>query len=303
MKGDLIHIGCSLNDSFLMPYGVMLVSLFETNNMNRFHIHFFSSDLSKKSIETLKDITERYHAGFSYYTLDSSLLEGLPVTNRISKDTYSWYLMAETISSDIDRLLILDGDIIVLDDIKPLWETNLNGYTIAVAEDIAGIKLKEYARLNIPEKFGYFNCGVILINLKEWIKNEFSRKVLTYAREHASNLKYLDQDAGNYVLKDRKKMVGLKWNQQVGIYFLRKNYIRSIYSEEAVNEIKKNPAIVHFNGLEKPWNYTNLHPYKKKFNSFLKISGIKKPKEKVTFRKFIKKTAYRLFGWGWWNRI
>src|ERR1035437_852065 len=93
MKGDLIHIGCSLNDSFLMPYGVMLVSLFETNNMNRFHIHFFSSDLSKKSIETLKDITERYHAGFSYYTLDSSLLEGLPVTNRISKDTYSWYLI------------------------------------------------------------------------------------------------------------------------------------------------------------------------------------------------------------------
>jgi len=303
MKRDLIHIGCSLNDSFLMPYGVMLVSLFETNNMNRFHIHIFSSDLSKQSIETLKDITERYHAGFSYYTLDSSLLEGLPVNNRISKDTYSWYLAAETINSDTDRLLILDGDIIVLDDIKPLWETELNGYTIAAAQDIAGIKLKEHIRLNIPDKKGYFNCGVILINLREWTKNGFTRKVLAFAKENPCILKYLDQDAGNYVLQDRKKNIDLKWNQQVGIYFLRKKYIRSIYSEEAVNEIKKNPAIVHFNGLEKPWNYTNLHPFKDKFNFFLKISGMKKPKEKVTFRKFVKKTAYRIFGWSWWNRI
>ena len=268
MKGDFIHIGCSLNDSFLMPYGVMLASLFETNKTNKFNIHIFSSDLSNESIETLKDITDRYHAEFNYHPLDSSILADLPVNERISKDTYSWYLAAEIIGSDIDRLLVLDGDIIVLDNIRPLWETNLNGFPIAVAEDIAGIKLKEYSRLNIPEKFGYFNCGVILINLKEWKKNEYSRKVLEYARENAYNLKYLDQDAGNFVLKDRKKIVDLKWNQQVGIYFLRKSYIRSIYSEEAINEIKNNPAIVHFNGLEKPWNYATLHPYKDKFNYY-----------------------------------
>jgi lipopolysaccharide biosynthesis glycosyltransferase len=303
MKDDFIHVGCGLNDFYLMPYGVLLVSLFETNKMNKFHIHVFSSELSETSIKTLKGITDKYNANFTYYPMDSALLANLAESDRISNVTYSWNVMPELVNPDVNKLLYLDGDMIVLDNIKPLWETDLNGYIIAAVDDIAAIKFKEFDRLKIPEEFGYFNTGTILINRKEWVKNDLSRKVLSYARENAEILKFLDQDAGNYVLHNKRKILHPMWNQQVGVYFLKKNFVNSKYSNEVLKEAIAKPVIVHFNGMEKPWEYANLHPFKDKFNYYWKLSGIEKPKEKKPLRKVAKKLVYRLFGWGRWNRI
>jgi lipopolysaccharide biosynthesis glycosyltransferase len=303
MKNDVIHIGCGLNDFYLMPYGVMLVSLFETNKMNEFHIHVFSSELSDESISTLKGITTKYGAGFSYYPMDTALLANLAVTERISNVTYSWNVMPELIDPEVNKFLYLDGDMIVVDDIKPLWDTDLNGHLIAAVDDIAAIKYKEFDRLNIPEKFGYFNTGTLLINKTEWVKNGYTKKVLAYARDNAEMLKFLDQDAGNCVLYDKWKNLHPRWNQQVGMFFLKKGFVASKYSNEVLDEIINKPAIIHFNGMEKPWDYSNLHPFKDKFNYYWKISGIEKPKEKKPVRKIVKKLVYRLFGWGRWNRI
>ena len=249
MKNDIIHVGCGLNDYYLMPYGVLLVSLFENNKMNKIHIHVFSSSLSSESIETLKGITNRYNAGFTYYPMEVALLENLAETDRISNVTYSWNLMPELIDPEVSKLLYLDGDMIVLGDIKPLWETDLNGNIIGAVDDIAAIKFKEFDRLHIPEKFGYFNTGTLLINRKEWVKDGFSRKLLSYAREYADILKFLDQDAGNGVLYNKRKALHPKWNQQVGVYFLEKNFVNSTYSDEILEETINKPVIVHFNGM------------------------------------------------------
>jgi lipopolysaccharide biosynthesis glycosyltransferase len=286
-----------------MPYGVLLVSLFENNKMNKIHIHVFSSSLSSESIETLKGITNRYNAGFTYYPMEAALLENLAETDRISSITYSWSVMPELIDPDINKLLYLDGDMIVLDDIKPLWETDLNGYIIGAVDDIAAIKFKECDRLRIPAKFGYFNTGTILIDTKEWVKNGFSRKLLSYARENADILKFLDQDAGNCVLYNKRKVLHPKWNQQVGVYFLKKNFVNSTYSDEILEETINKPVIVHFNGMEKPWEYANLHPFKSKFQYYWKLSGIKEPRKNIPLRKVAKKMIYKIFGWGRWNRI
>ena len=303
MKNDVIHVGCGLDDYYLMPYGVLLISLFENNKMNKIHIHVFSSSLSNKSIEILKGISNRYNAGFTYYPMDAALLANLAETDRISNVTYSWNVMPELIAPEVDRLLYLDGDMIVLDDIKPLWETDLNGYVIAAVDDIAAIRYKENVRLSIPEQFGYFNTGTVLINRGEWVKNNLSRKVLSFARENAEILKFLDQDAGNCVLFDKRKILHPKWNQQVGVYFLKKNFINSKYSDDVLEETINRPVIVHFNGMEKPWEYANLHPFKDKFQYYWELSGIEKPKDKKPLRKIAKKIVYRLLGWGRWNRI
>jgi len=303
MKNDIIHVCCGLNDYYLMPYGVMLVSLFETNNMNKFHVHVFSSSLGNESIEILKGITNKYNAAFTYYPMDSALLANLAETERISNITYSWNVMPELIDPAVNKLLYLDGDMIVLDDIKPLWETDLNGYIIAAVDDIVALKFKENERLHIPEQFGYFNTGTVLINRKEWMKNDLSRKVLSFARENAEILKYLDQDAGNSILYDKRQILHPKWNQQVGVYFLKKNFVKSTYTNAVLNETIHKPVIVHFNGMEKPWDYANMHPFKRKFLYYLKLSGIKKPNVKRPVRKVVKKFVYWVVGWNRWNRI
>src|ERR1035437_9767327 len=105
MKNDVIHIGCGLNDYYLMPYGVLLVSLFENNKMNKFHIHVFSSALSNESIDILRNIANKYNAGFTYYPMDSALLKNLAETDRISNVTYSWNVMPELIDQEVNKLL------------------------------------------------------------------------------------------------------------------------------------------------------------------------------------------------------
>ena len=302
-KSNVIHIACALNDYYVMPYGVMLVSLLENNKKHKIHIHVFSGQLNNTSIKSLENIARKYHAGFTFYPLDDKEFQNLAISDRISRVTYYRDVIPGKISPEIEKILYLDGDMIVLGDISELWNTNIDNYIVATVDDLYAIHCREFDRLKIPEKYGYFNSGLFLINRNEWVKNNISQKIFDYTRENIANLKFLDQDVENYVMHTQRKVIDQKWNQQVGLYFMRSGFNNPDYSEKTLEEVKSKPVIVHFNGVEKPWNYVNLHPFKKEFNRYLKISGFKKLDEQVTLRKIAKKVVYRTMGWSWWNRI
>jgi lipopolysaccharide biosynthesis glycosyltransferase len=302
MRKETIHIACALDDNFLMTTGVMLVSLFETNKANKIHIHIFSANLNEENVNHLKAITERYGGDFEFYHLASSIFENFNFNERISLASYYRILIPEIINKNINKILYLDGDMIVNGDLLPLWETDLNDYVIGASDDIVAIDVKEFYRLEIPKEFGYFNAGMVLINTEKWRNDNTTQKVLTFLTENKEIIKFHDQDGLNKILFDKVKKLPVKWNQQVGIYCCKPNFIRSVFPGMDLEKTTKNPVIVHFNGKEKPWNYVSLHPFTKMFKYYLKLSGLKNNAEKITLKKFLKKQAYRLLGWKRLNR-
>lgn len=301
-KENYIHIACALNDSYLTPTGVMLVSLFESNKDKKFYVHVFSGDLNETSIKALEDVSRRYNAEYTFYPLDDSKFQNLAFSDRLSSVTYYRDVIADTINPDVEKILYFDGDMIIVGDIGPLWETNIDNYILGAVDDLNATKSREFDRLQVPEQFAYFNSGTWLINRREWIKNNTSEKIFKYTRANKEKLKYLDQDAENVILHNRRKVLDLKWNQQVCLYLNHSGFNNKKYSQQQLDEVKLNPVVVHFNGIEKPWNYVNLHPFKKDYKHFERISGLPLIPEKITLKKRAKKVVYRIFGWAWWNR-
>ena len=141
-----------------------------------------------------------------------------------------------------ERILYLDGDIIVSDDLSDLYHTDISEYYAAVIQDYFSIIIKEDN--NRIETENYFNSGVMLLNLAKMRKDNISENLLTYKRNQ-KDIYYMDQDAFNYIFDKKVIFLNYKYN------FLNKY-------EETEQEIFKNikPVIVHY-ADSKPWNNIN----------------------------------------------
>lgn len=149
-------------------------------------------NVNSKSKATLIDITEKFKG------------EMFKSTNM--KTHYTPYiflrLFADEISELPDKILYLDADIVFYDDIKKLYDINVENYDFAASKDYFGRWFIDYK---------YLNSGVLLMNLKKMRES----KVLAECREMCINKKMLlpDQTALNRKCK-KKLYLPRKYNEQ-----------------------------------------------------------------------------------------
>lgn len=161
-------------------------------------------------------------------------------TNRMSHITVTatYRLFAPFILKDVDKVIYLDSDLIVLDDIAKLWEYE--------PEYIAGVQdplYRKQAKKNNLHHV-YINSGVMVMNLKNLRKLDWLDRIqATQTGEY--NLSLLDQDIINIALGDKIEHIPEQWN----VY--AKKYAETTY---AMIEARKKPSIIHWCGFEKPWN-------------------------------------------------
>jgi lipopolysaccharide biosynthesis glycosyltransferase len=292
-----LNIACAIDDSFAYPLSVMLVSLLENNKHNNIKIHLFSVALSNENVTKFENIVSRYGQYFQFYRLNKTDFEGLPVSNRISYAAYYRILMPNNISSDVQKFLYLDADIIIIGDLTPLFEIDLDDKILAATNDIAAIDWSMHKKHNIPDQYLYFNSGVLLINKTNWIQKNATHKVLSYIKNNIEICDYHDQDGLNGALYDQRQNLSPIWNLQIGIYFINKEILEKSYELKYTLALSE-PIIIHFNGIEKPWHYVSAHPYRKHFAKYACLVNEFRYIEKFQIKKFIKRyIIYVLKGW------
>ena len=173
----------------------------------------------------------------------------------------------------VERVLYLDADVLVRDDLKDLWDTDLGGKALAAAPDVGfpnGHDDLDSAAASRP----YFNAGVLLLDLAR------VREDLPGLFAHAAKCtgkRLGDQDALNLHFGGAWRALGLRWNAQgLGTYARAHTPARDGLDLAAMAD----PAVVHFTGalhprLEdvvnpfvqpycaKPWGYAGApgHPF------------------------------------------
>lgn len=152
--------------------------------------------------------------------------------------TATYRLFAPFILKDLDKAIYLDSDLIVLDDIKKLWEYE--------PEYIAGVPdpmYKRQARKN-NLKHLYINSGVMVLNLKNLRKLDYL-KAIENTQNGGYNLSLLDQDIINIAFGDKIEHLPEEWNVYSKLYPETTN---------VMIEARRKPSIIHWCGFEKPWN-------------------------------------------------
>ena len=200
----------------------------------------FSASMRKRVIDSVPESSAVLH----WVPIDLSSFEGFPTLPHISsKMTFARFMIPRVFTRDVQRVLYLDADLLVLDDLGPLWDMDLRGAVMgAVLDPILDPQLK--ARAPGLEKFprvrDYFNAGVLLIDLDRWRKECISEKALEYLTRHPDS-PLADQDALNVACDGRWIDLGLRWNF-------------CDHFKTAILDIPptERPKIAHFPG-QKPW--------------------------------------------------
>ena len=139
---------------------------------------------------------------------------------------------------DIDRVLYIDPDIIVLSDLKELYEIELEDKPVGMVIDIMFYNPKTYNQ----NEYSYANSGLMLFDLKKWREDKIVEQMISYAKER-EHFEFADQDIINPVLKNNIKMLDPIWNNQweIGI--------------ERIMVPIKGKGILHYSYKIKPWNF------------------------------------------------
>lgn len=269
-----IHILCSTDDKYVPWCGIMLTSLFETNPGEPFVVHLLTAGLTPENTAAFKGLEKKYGSEIHFVHIDESLLEGCSIRegDTVSLATYFRLLSPRFLPQEVEKVIYLDCDIVVNGPLRPLWETDLEGYAFGAVMDESFYKDELYQRLQYPQESGYVNAGVQLINLKYWRENGCVERCLDCVLKNQEILTLYDQDAVNKVLHAEKKLVSVTYNFQHG-FLLGWQY--GYYQGEMKADIDActyNPVIIHYDGRSKPWHKDSHHPYTSYFLHFKEMS-------------------------------
>lgn len=291
------------DNNYVMPSGVLFCSICENNREEEITFHVIADNsFSENSRQALSNIINKYHKKIYFYPIESKIFAAFPVHQKnqpthIPLAAYYRLYLAELLPKNLNKVLYLDGDIIVRNNLNELWNADIKDYAIGAVPDQNEGLIAFYNRLKYPQRLGYFNSGVLLINLKYWRDNNLTEQFNKFLQTYPERIVFHDQDILNYTLRNKKKSLSLKYNVQTA-YLYNEIHISWEYEDE-LKEAIKNPYIIHYCTKIKPWNKGCNHPFRNEFFKYQKLTQWKDMPlhpnpEKLNFKRFIKKILQKI---------
>jgi lipopolysaccharide biosynthesis glycosyltransferase len=190
----------------------------------------------------------------------------------ITKATYYRLFISDILPESVHKIIYMDGDIIVRHSLKDLWETDITKYAVGAVTDMAEAK-HDFKRLGYDSNKGYFNAGVLLINVDYWREHHLKDAFMDLIIDEPQRIVLHDQDVLNITLHDYKYNLPMKYNVQNGFLWKSEyNQFGDKYSdyESDLKEAISDPVVVHFTDNKKPWHYEDCNPYGYEFTKYKK---------------------------------
>jgi lipopolysaccharide biosynthesis glycosyltransferase len=229
-----LQVACCFDDAMALPACVVAASVAAKTTDARVTFHMLHAPALSIDLTDLQRALEsdRFRILTRPITDD---LSDLYKTKQYSEAMYFRYLLPYLL--DCPRVIYLDCDVTVRKSLTELFETDLQGYSVAAAVDHGlsyhmrdhGIPLVYRGRyMSVEDYFGkelgfdvnstpYFNSGVLVMDLDEWRRKNLSERLMDYCREHVG-LVMADQDAGNVILNGDFAKLDTRWNAHTYLY-------------------------------------------------------------------------------------
>ncbi|SMQ85715.1 Lipopolysaccharide biosynthesis protein, LPS:glycosyltransferase [Devosia lucknowensis] len=243
-----IHIALTFDDNFWAPaFATMRSVCLFTTRRQELVFHLCHRTLSAAHRADLEAITDEFPVTLRWHDLDQSemfadIAARMPENKRLSNIVYARLMIDRLVGPDVERILYLDCDMLVRDDIALLYETDLKNHAIGAVRDTSGAfitggrDLRANRDLFDPASY-YFNAGLVLIDVARWRDADIiGRMEEAYATGVMQRI-YYDQDLLNLIFRDRWFRLPWRWN---------------VIDARPVHE-GLDPAILHYTGENKPW--------------------------------------------------
>lgn len=249
-----MNILLTLDRNYLAPMRVLLTSLFLTNPDERFHIFIAGDGLEESDLASARALCNRFSAQLTLLAVDDSLFAAAPTIRYYSRAMYYRLLAAQLLPETLERILYLDPDMLILGPIRELYDTDMGDYLFAACIHKGLVDLStpvNRVRLGTQEAEGYFNSGMLLINLCEMRRRVHPQAIFDYVDKNRQLLVLPDQDVLNALYAEAI----LPLDERLYNYDAR-HYSEYLVASQGVCDmawVTQNTRILHFCGRRKPW--------------------------------------------------
>ncbi|MDC7692785.1 glycosyltransferase family 8 protein [Asticcacaulis sp. DXS10W] len=246
---SIINLAVCTDRNYL-PHTLALIKSIKAKTQRALRVFILYDGISKGDIQKFQSGAE----GVCIDWVDLSTHRVLDFTAllHISRATYLRLALIEVLPRDIRKILYLDVDMIVDDDIGELWDQSLDGMPCAAVVD-PGISGEEFAqRWRLVGIGRYFNAGMLLIDVEQFRQNHIMEQAIELLVNKREKCELADQDALNFGLWRNWKPLNSRWNFQ-------RKFLYDEFRQQY--ESGSSPAIIHFTEAFKPWRSDEWHPW------------------------------------------
>lgn len=163
-----------------------------------------------------------------------------------------------TVLGNLDKVLYLDGDMLIQEDLTDLYATKLGENYVGAVVDILAMEQLPSALAKLHCEYPrYFNSGMMLMNLRAMREDNIPAQLLKYKKEGINY--FMDQDALNVVLGEKAIFLPIRYNYMVTIEeaHLGNEVLEKYHVDfnRTTLEREQSAAILHLTGAQKPWKY------------------------------------------------
>lgn len=277
-KNVVVYAG---DNKYAMMIGVSLFSLLKNNTHLDMLVYVFSHAMTEKSKRNLKLIAKQFEQKIIIKEMpDLDALSGkeLQIGNW-AKSAYLRLFMPRLLPGEYKRVLWLDGDTLVVNDLSELLKEDIDQYACAAVID----STKSFKLLHgFKKKDPYFNSGVLLMNMEYWRKNRVCEKFLAEINRRKGYSIDPDQSYINCLLKGHIKILNPQYNVMHRWYLAAEDYDKylravgyhacEIYNKDILENAIINARIYHYAGTNdfRPWFKECRHPAGKVWIEYLR---------------------------------
>lgn len=276
---NFVNIVFSSDDNYAQHTAVAMASiLLNTSNPTKIRFFIIDDGITDDKKSKIKGTAEGLQSTVEFITVkNKQLMQGF-VSGEISRACYFRIDIPNILPAEVTKVIYLDCDLLLYDDIQILWNTDIGDYPIAAVWDYGIMASKRLRRqkakcIGLPYKANYFNSGVLIMNLDAWRKADYSGKVIEIVQKN--KFPNHDQDALNKVFMNNWYILPLRWNVIPPVFNLFMKILKSELLRKNAVEAKKNPAIFHYAGGYKAWEYKLYQGFNDKYYKYLKYTAFK----------------------------
>lgn len=262
---ETISILLACDNNYAQHAAVVAVSiLIHTKKPDLVKLYLLDDGITDENRHRIEKSVTSAGGQITFITITPEALSGVFVSDHISRAAYFRLLMGELLPEKLKRVIYLDTDTVVLDDIAGLWQTDLGGKPLGAVPDLgilssARSQQEKHDSIGLLPGQAYFNSGVLLVDLARWRSEQIGEKTLQAVLTH--HYRHHDQDGLNAVLMNNWQALPVRWNVIPPVSVLApKIYFRRELRQAAV-EAKRSPALIHWAGRYKPWEFKRYEAF------------------------------------------
>ncbi|XP_002520205.2 probable galacturonosyltransferase-like 9 [Ricinus communis] len=264
---SLVHVAMTLDSEYLRGSIAAVHSVLKHASCpENVFFHFIAAEFDPASPRVLSQLVRSTFPSLSfkvYIFREDTVINLISSSIRQALENplnYARNYLGDILDSCVDRVIYLDSDVVVVDDIHKLWKTTLDGSKVIGAPEYCHANFTKYFTDGFwfdpvlsrvfwtrKKKPCYFNTGVMVMDMVKWREGDYRRRIENWMEMQRKRRIYELGSLPPFLLVFGGNVEGIdhRWNQ----HGLGGDNVRG-----SCRSLHPGPvSLLHWSGKGKPW--------------------------------------------------